>query len=64
MASDNTESFYLARVDLDKLPQLERMYGIKSIPTTRAYYNGRMIEEVRGPKWVSMSQLADRVLRI
>lgn len=64
MAKENSESFYLARVDLDALPELQEAYGIKSIPTTRAFYKGRMIEEVKGLKWISMSELADKVLRI
>jgi len=64
MAKKNSESYYLARVDLDKLPELAEEYGITKVPTTRAFYKGQQIDEVKGPKWISMSELTDNVLLI
>jgi len=54
---------YLATVDLDKLPKLKDAFQINSIPTTRGFYRGQMIGEVRGPKKLSIQDLAEKTLQ-
>ncbi|CAL8110840.1 unnamed protein product [Orchesella dallaii] len=49
IARANDEDMYLARVDLDEYPTLRNEFGIINIPTTRTYFNGKLLREVRGP---------------
>jgi len=64
IAAQNSEKMYLARVDLDKLPELKEEFAISSIPTTMAFYKGEWLGEVKGPKWISIRELSDEILAI
>jgi thioredoxin-like negative regulator of GroEL len=64
LAKKNSDSMYLARVDLDKLPELKEEFGITAVPTTQAFYKGEVMGEVKGPKWVSIRELTDQLLAV
>lgn len=64
MAQDQySEDLYLARVDMDKFPDLMEKLGVSQTPTVRVYMKGVQTDEVRGLKMPAIMEIFDRVAR-
>ena len=48
LAQEASGAFRLAKVDVDQNPGLSRKLSIRSIPTVKAFHNGRMVSEFTG----------------
>ncbi len=48
LAARNRDSWVLAKVDTENLPDIARQYGIRSIPNVKLFIDGRVVDEFVG----------------
>ncbi|ODM96745.1 Thioredoxin-1 [Orchesella cincta] len=63
IARANDEAMFLARVDMDEYPELRKEFEIINIPTTRTYFKGELLREVRGPLWGGIRAITNNALK-
>ncbi|CAL8110839.1 unnamed protein product [Orchesella dallaii] len=63
LARANDEDMYLARIDVEEYPELRDEFKITNIPTTRTYYKGNLVSQVKGPNWVGIEAVSNHVLK-
>jgi len=64
MVRRKSESIYLAKVDLDKVPEFYKEHAITTLPTTMAYYKGDLVDVVEGPRWGQIVKLVNQSERL
>ncbi len=64
MAKRKSDKLFLAFVDLDKVPDLEKKHGITTIPTTRVLYKGEVVDSVEGLSWSQLTKLVNNAAKI
>ena len=48
LAAESSGRFKVAKVDIDRNPQLAQTYGIRSIPTMLIFEGGRPVDQISG----------------
>jgi putative thioredoxin len=48
LAAEFQGTFILAKVDVDRNPNLAMQYGVQGIPAVKAFYNGQLVSEFTG----------------
>jgi thioredoxin-like negative regulator of GroEL len=64
MVKRKSESVYLAKVDLDKVPEFKLQHAIETIPTTMSYYKGDVMDFVEGLNWGPIVKLVNDAARM
>ncbi|GAA2821970.1 thioredoxin [Saccharopolyspora taberi] len=61
IAGEHGDKLKIAKLDIDKNPQLQRDYQVMSVPTLLVFSNGEPVKQIVGakPKAALLSDLAD-----
>jgi len=59
-----SEDLYLAKVDMDRFPDLMETLGVSQTPTVRAYNKGIITDEVKGLKMPVIIEMFERIAKV
>ncbi|XP_021949030.1 thioredoxin-like protein slr0233 isoform X2 [Folsomia candida] len=64
MVRRKSESIYLAKVDLDKVPEFRTEHAIETLPTVMTYFKGDVMDYVEGLNWGPIVKLVNEAARM